>query len=787
MAQISFQFYNGMDVYNDGDVEQKLLKHYRDGRDVDYDSDDIFYLTTHIRSNILNWYSFGKEDDVLEIGSGCGTLTGTICQKCKSVCSVEGSKRRAEITYERNKQYDNLMVYAAEFGKFKLEKQFDYVVLIGVFEYAKRFFDEKEPFKFFLAEIKKVLKPNGKVLIAIENRYGLKYWAGANEDHLAMPYVGFSRYDEYDVQTFGQKELVDLIHEMGFEHYKFYYPFPDYKLPELIYTDARLPHKDELVTLPNYLYGDKANFDLRDVYGGLIQNEQFGFFSNSLVLEFGYEENMSNVIYVKELSYREKEYRIITLQKKNLNFLKMTAAPEARGHLRNILSIYNVLCEKNIPIADVKQIDEDTLEIEFCQGKSVADSMLSRISKTGMACLGEELNKLWNFFCSISDEAELTNPIDERLNVLYPEKTPVLKAAIMDGNAANIIINDKGEYIFIDQEWMEEGQLPAEYLMYYSLRHIGNICKMSQEEVEKWTIHFHITKEKEQLFIQIEKSFYGTKNIVDVRIKQKQDELCSYSKGEEIDTLPVCYYDLGTGFREEQKIYGNYVKNNGLFTFTFTVPEETKEVRIDPALEGARYISFDTVLLNGEAVNYKECNMINWNGKKILAGHNPYICFKNCCKENVFEINLRKMSLTEVEQYLKESNCCEKVDATSIDTVPVCYFNRGNGFNEAEKTYGYYERNKGYYEARFSLPEGVSEVRIDPALCGERCIGFTTILVNGRSIDYRVYNMVICETKKLLTEKNPYLIFNVKESEFVFSIDLQKLTTEEMEFYLHNR
>lgn len=655
MAQISFEFYNGMDVYNDGDVEQTLLNHYKDGRDVDYDSDDIFYLTTHIRSNILNWYPFGKEDDVLEIGPGCGTLTGTLCQKCKSVCSVEGSKRRAEITYERNKQYDNLCVYAAEFGKFKLDKKFDYVVLIGVFEYAKRFFDEKEPSKFFLAEIKKVLKPNGKVLIAIENRYGLKYWAGANEDHLAMPYVGFSRYDEYDVQTFGQKEFVKLIHEMGFEHYKFYYPFPDYKLPELIYTDARTPHEDELATLPNYLYGDKANFDLRDVYGGLIQNEQFGFFSNSFVLEFGYEENMSDVIYAKELSYREKEYRIITLQKENLNFWKMTAAPEARGHLRNILSIHNVLCEKNIPIAGVKQMDEDTLEIEFCQGKSVADTILLRISKDGMACLEEEFNKLWNFFCSISDEAELTNPIDERLNAVYPEKTPVLKAAIMDGNAANIIINDKGEYILIDQEWMDARQLPAEYLMYYSIRHIGNVCKMSQEEMEKWAIHFNITEEKEQLFLQIEKSFYGTKNIVDARTKQKQDELCGYSKGEEIDTMPVCY------------------------------------------------------------------------------------------------------------------------------------FNTGNGFNETEKIYGCYARNKGYYEAQFSLPEGVSEVRIDPALCGERCIGFTTILVNGKSIDYTVHNMAACGAKKLLTEKNPYLVFDAKKSELVFSIDLQKLTTEEMELYLHNR
>ena len=41
--------------------------------------------------------------------------------------------------------------------------------------------------KIFLIKIKQLLKPDGKLLIAIENQYGLKYWCGALEDHTGLP------------------------------------------------------------------------------------------------------------------------------------------------------------------------------------------------------------------------------------------------------------------------------------------------------------------------------------------------------------------------------------------------------------------------------------------------------------------------------------------------------------------------------------------------------------------------------------------------------------------------
>lgn len=658
MAKINFDFYTGTDTYNDGDVEQKLLEHYKSGKEIDYDADDIFFLTTHIRTNILNWYPFFKTDKVLEIGPGCGTLTATLCEKCESVCSVEGSKRRAEITYQRNMQYENLEVYAAEFGKFKINQKFDYVILIGVFEYAKRFFNEKEPFNFFLAEIKKVLKPEGKVLIAIENRYGMKYWAGANEDHLSKPYVGFNDYDLYDVQTFGKKEFENMVKAMGFSKCKFYYPFPDYKLPEIIYSDDRLPHADEIITLPIYLYGDDSNFDIQKTYSGIIENDQFGFFSNSFIVEFGLEDAiLSDVIYAKELSYRNSEYRIVTIQKKDGNFRKMAVSGLAKKHIENIFLIYEKCIEKNIPVVEVKKISDLELEIKKCDGKLVANDIFTKIKKMGIGCLDVELDKLWSFYKSISEEKEFTNPYSPEIVQIYRDKTFILKLSLMDGNVSNIMVN-KGEYTLFDQEWIVEKELPAEFLMYFSILHIVNVCEISKETFEGIIQKFGLTEEKIDLFLQINTEFYSFHNVIDEKTKERQNMLQKKEQEIrcEIDTFPVCYYDTGIDFNENEKIYGNYVKDKEFFSVEFSLPDNVKKVRIDPALCGERCIQFTKVLLNDVEIQYDMFNVVEYNNKKFLTKRNPYLVFNNPGKKIKFSIDLKKMTELDIEEYLHYLN-----------------------------------------------------------------------------------------------------------------------------------
>lgn len=83
------EFYSGEDFYSDGRIEDRLLQICKNGKqdEVLRTSSEwpVLYHLSDIRENLLDWYPFTKQDDILEIGSGCGALTGLLSRKAGSV------------------------------------------------------------------------------------------------------------------------------------------------------------------------------------------------------------------------------------------------------------------------------------------------------------------------------------------------------------------------------------------------------------------------------------------------------------------------------------------------------------------------------------------------------------------------------------------------------------------------------------------------------------------------------------------------------------------------------
>ena len=293
-ATLNLDFYSGTDYYSDGDIEDVLL-------DIVTNNDTydeilahetrwpILYHLSPIRQNIINWYPFKEDASCLEIGGGCGAITAALCQNLASVKVVELSKRRSSINLARHKHFDNLEIIVGNLNDITFEEKFDYITLNGVLEYAGSFTNTDEPYKDFLKQIKQYLKPDGKLIIAIENRYGLKYFAGAKEDHTGKEFDGLTGYIGNDkVRTFGKKELEDLLSLSGYPQQEFYYPHPDYKMPMEIYSEDWLPNEDTLLaSAPNF---DNERYELYDetkVFKGIIANGQYEFFANSFLVICG--------------------------------------------------------------------------------------------------------------------------------------------------------------------------------------------------------------------------------------------------------------------------------------------------------------------------------------------------------------------------------------------------------------------------------------------------------------------------------------------------------------------
>ncbi len=81
------------------------------------------------------------------------------------------------------------------------------------------------------------LRPGGSLLLAIENRLGVKYLAGAGEDHTGKVYDSVEGYPEGTIaRTFSRSELSGLLESAGLDP-SFYNAFPDYKVPRAILAD----------------------------------------------------------------------------------------------------------------------------------------------------------------------------------------------------------------------------------------------------------------------------------------------------------------------------------------------------------------------------------------------------------------------------------------------------------------------------------------------------------------------------------------------------------------------
>lgn len=203
----------------------------------------ILYHLHPQREFLLSWYPFKKNSLLLEVGAGCGALTGLFCQKVKKVYANELTEERAEIIKKRYADKKNLIVSAKNFNDEKIKIKFDYITLIGVLEYQGRYTkinndDINVPYINFLKNIKKFLKNDGVVLLAIENKLGLKYLAGSKEDHYGIFGESINNYPHYDgIKTFSKSEIINIIKQAGFNQIKLYYPFPDYKMPYWIFTD----------------------------------------------------------------------------------------------------------------------------------------------------------------------------------------------------------------------------------------------------------------------------------------------------------------------------------------------------------------------------------------------------------------------------------------------------------------------------------------------------------------------------------------------------------------------
>lgn len=464
------------DLYTDGNVEDLIINIIDTNDSEDYSeaigknfSWPVYYHLSDLRKNIINWYNFKINCNVLEIGCGMGAITSVLCEKCAHVTAVELSKRRAIATQHRCRNMSNLDIIVGNLNDIEFHDTYDYITLIGVLEYQEKFTISKEPFKDFILKIKSLLKPDGKLLIAIENKYGIKYWCGNAEDHTGMPFDGINQYTigNRGAKTFSKNELNELITKSGFSQSKFYYPMPDYKFPNYIFTDDYLPKVNQLNDLHPYNLDNRSIIaDEKNIYPDLLRNNVFDFFSNSFFVECGTIGNdFDNAIFIATSNSRKHDYQIQTIIRSDNKVYKRALNNSAINHVKSLHDNLIELSLSNVSVINSNYINNMQVSDIF-KGLTLEEYLLEQAKSKNKDSITNGFKLLYNSIISSSEHVKDEYTCLHEAGIVKDKMNLgiVLDKGYIDMIPKNCFM-DSDNLIFFDQEY-KYNKVPALLILY---------------------------------------------------------------------------------------------------------------------------------------------------------------------------------------------------------------------------------------------------------------------------------------------------------------------------------
>lgn len=391
---------------------------------------DTQTLIREFPKGLLKWFPFSKEEKIIYIGSASDAYYEALVELGHDVICVSLEESVQPEWNGKYRYFFDCLVSVAE-----LEKAANPDRVLGIW--------------------KELLIKNGRLLLGMNNRFGIRYFCGDRDPYTDRNFDGIENYRRYfvkkeDVLTgreYNRAELEMLLDAAGWTNRKFYSVFPDLDAPSFIFAEEYIPN-EELSTrcFPRYHYPDTVFLEEEFLYSDLIKNGMFHKMANAFLIECYKDEicECSDIEHVTMSLDRGQKDALFTIIHNNGIVEKRAAYEEGMHRLDEMLKNSEDLKAHGVEVVQAN-IDGKSYKMPFVESET-ALIYLQNLAHTDVNKFVREMDGFRTIILKSSEHVTIKQ---------WNKDVECLKKGYIDLVPINCFAVD-GEYLFYDQEFCIE-------------------------------------------------------------------------------------------------------------------------------------------------------------------------------------------------------------------------------------------------------------------------------------------------------------------------------------------
>ncbi len=434
-------------------------------------TDQTQELINGIKCGLLQWYDFEQDAKVLYIGDSKDALAEMLIDKSFAVvCAPVEQSCNTEWTQE-------------------YKGGFDYLIAVEALECT-------ENPEQVLQSWRSLLKEDGRLLLGMNNRFGIRYFCGDRDPYTGRNFDGIEGYrraydkkeDVFRGRCYSRNEMEKMLRAAGWNFFRFFSVLPDLQNPGLIYAEDYLPNEDLANRLfPTYNYPDTVFLEEAPLYESLDNDGLFHKLANAWLIECGSKEALCDVLHVTCSMERGRESALCTVVRRTGIVEKRAVYSEGEARLEKLAAHAKELKERGIPVVDTK-LEGGVCQMPLIQAE-VGQVYLKKLLRTDRERFLQEMDHFRDLILRSSAIVESDQGDGEGA---------ILRKGYVDMVPLNSFYID-GEFVFYDQEFCEENY-PANAIISRMVGtfYAGNVELMKILPVEELYERYGLTKYRER-------------------------------------------------------------------------------------------------------------------------------------------------------------------------------------------------------------------------------------------------------------------------------------------------